>query len=64
MLPKAQPDDGSGPTIGGCLGGDDPFAGLENGFDEAALLDNLMDCDDEDEDDLEVEVILTNGLAS
>ena len=51
MLPKAHPDDG-GHNIGGCLGGgDDPFmAGLENGFDEAALLDNLMDCGDDDDD--------------
>ena len=53
MLPKAHPDDGGPIMGGGCLGGDDPFAGLDNGFDEAALnLDNLMDCDD-DEDDCE-----------
>ena len=51
VSPKTDVDEDD--PVGGLSG--DPFAGLENGFDDPALLqhsmDDLMDCDDDEDDD-------------
>ena len=52
VSPKTDVDEDD-PVVGGLSS--DPFAGLENGFDDPALLqhsmDHLMECDDDEDDD-------------
>lgn len=52
VSPKTDADADEDDPVGGLS---DPFAGLENGFDDPALLqhsmDHLMECDDDDEED-------------